>query len=176
MKSWNLNLPIMQQVIKYDYIVWGVYYAAGKVCYTDTQDYKNGENAGNKVGTAASTTVAAGGLKKLVLSGGDALIRITANGTAEIVQVVSGNAKGAIQAAARLSISPANIGGGDNTPQYKKTKSIKGSKPKHDALSWAKKYRPYTTEDGKAFAKRLCNGKYGAGNYKTGAGSEFSQI
>jgi hypothetical protein len=31
-------------------------------------------------------------------------------------------------------------------------------------------------EDGKAFAKRILDEKYGTGNYPKGAGSEFSQI
>jgi hypothetical protein len=31
-------------------------------------------------------------------------------------------------------------------------------------------------EDGKGFAKRLLDEKYGADNWKTGAGSEFNKI
>lgn len=36
--------------------------------------------------------------------------------------------------------------------------------------------RPLTTENGRDFAKRLLNDKYGVGNYPTGPGSEFNKI
>ena len=36
--------------------------------------------------------------------------------------------------------------------------------------------RPLTTEDGRDFARRLLDDKYGAGNYPTGPGSEFNKI
>lgn len=45
-----------------------------------------------------------------------------------------------------------------------------------DVPKWAKGNRPYKGESGKDFAKRLMDEKYGAGNYKTGPGSEYNQI
>ena len=47
-----------------------------------------------------------------------------------------------------------------------------------DIPSWAAGERPCKTpnEDGKTFASRLLTGKYGAGNYPTGAGSEYSKL
>ncbi len=36
--------------------------------------------------------------------------------------------------------------------------------------------RPLTTENGRDFAKRLLDDRYGAGNYPTGPGSEFNKI
>ncbi len=50
----------------------------------------------------------------------------------------------------------------------------------HDAAtdipSWAKGEAPLLNENGKSFARRLLDEKYGAGNYPTGPGSEFSKI
>jgi hypothetical protein len=45
-----------------------------------------------------------------------------------------------------------------------------------DVPSWAKGYKPYTTENGKQFAKRLCDERYGKGNYRTGPKSDFNKI
>ena len=42
--------------------------------------------------------------------------------------------------------------------------------------SWAKGNKPYTTENGKEFAKRLCDKKYGPGNYDKGPKSDFNKI
>ncbi len=64
--------------------------------------------------------------------------------------------------------------------EWKKRNGDKGKDAATDAPSWVKNegHRPCKNpnEDGKAFAKRLLDDKYGAGNYKTGAGSEYSQI
>ncbi len=60
---------------------------------------------------------------------------------------------------------------------YKKTKT--GLSPKEaakDVPSWAQGQRPLISENGREFAKRLLDGKYGGGNYPTGPGSEFNQI
>jgi hypothetical protein len=45
-----------------------------------------------------------------------------------------------------------------------------------DVPSWAKGQRPLTTENGRQFATRLLDAKYGKGNYPTGPGSEFNKI
>ena len=45
-----------------------------------------------------------------------------------------------------------------------------------DVPSWAKGEVPWEDENGKEFAKRLCDDKHGNGNYPTGPGSEYSKI
>jgi hypothetical protein len=64
--------------------------------------------------------------------------------------------------------------------EWKKRNGDKGKEAATDTPSWVKNegHRPCKNpnEDGKAFAKRLLDEKYSAGNYKTGAGSEYSQI
>lgn len=60
--------------------------------------------------------------------------------------------------------------------EYKKPKSGSGKDKATDVPSWAKGKRPKKNEDGKAFAKRLCDERYGAGNYDTGPGSEYNKI
>lgn len=59
---------------------------------------------------------------------------------------------------------------------YKKPKSGSGKDKATDVPSWAKGKRPKKSEDGKAFAKRLCDERYGAGNYDKGPGSEYNKI
>jgi hypothetical protein len=59
----------------------------------------------------------------------------------------------------------------------KKRKSgLSGKEAADDVPSWAQGERPLPTESGRDFAKRLLDDKYGAGNYPTGPGSEFSKI
>ena len=59
----------------------------------------------------------------------------------------------------------------------KKPKSgVSGREGAKDVPSWAKGNRPYKSESGRDFAKRLCDEKYGPGNYKTGPNSEYSEI
>jgi hypothetical protein len=64
--------------------------------------------------------------------------------------------------------------------EWKKRNGDTGKEAATDAPSWVKNegHRPCKNpnEDGKAFAKRLLDGKYGTGNWKTGASSEYSQI
>jgi|GEM_PF-3277103 len=50
------------------------------------------------------------------------------------------------------------------------------SKMKNDAPHWAKGHKPRIGEDGKGFAKRLMDAKYGEGNWKKGGGTEYSEI
>ena len=45
-----------------------------------------------------------------------------------------------------------------------------------DIASWAEGQRPYKTESGKDYAKPIMDEKYGAGNYDTGAGSEYNKL
>ena len=53
---------------------------------------------------------------------------------------------------------------------------LSGKEGAKDVPSWAKGTRPLTTENGRQFATRLLDAKYGKGNYPTGPGSEFSKI
>lgn len=45
-----------------------------------------------------------------------------------------------------------------------------------DVPSWAKVEKPYKSESGNDFAKRLLNEKYGPENYKKGSSSDFNKI
>ncbi|MCP3658867.1 MAG: hypothetical protein GY830_00525, partial [Bacteroidetes bacterium] len=69
---------------------------------------------------------------------------------------------------------------GSSKIRYKKPKKSKtklsAKERASNAPDWAKQYKPRIDEDGKAFAKRLMNEKYGAGNYKKGSKTEFSEI
>ena len=58
----------------------------------------------------------------------------------------------------------------------KKKVGLSGKEAADDIPGWARGGRPLTTETGREFARRLCDDKYGAGNYPTGPGSEFSKI
>ena len=58
-----------------------------------------------------------------------------------------------------------------NPPQKGKKKT------KNDIPHWAKGHRPRVDEDGKSWAQRLLDAKYGKGKWQgKGPGSEFSQI
>jgi hypothetical protein len=63
-----------------------------------------------------------------------------------------------------------------NKGNNKKSKSGSGKEKATDIPSWAKGNKPLKGENGKDFATRLMNEKYGIGNYKTGPGSEFSKL
>jgi len=68
-------------------------------------------------------------------------------------------------------------GANHQSTMFKKPKS--GLSPKDaakDVPSWAKGQRPLITENGREFAERLLDAKYGKGNYPTGPGSEYSKI
>ena len=61
--------------------------------------------------------------------------------------------------------------------EYKKPVSNKsGKEAAKDVPSWAKGNKPYKNENGRAFAKRLCDERYGEGNYSTKSQTEFSKI
>jgi hypothetical protein len=77
-------------------------------------------------------------------------------------------------------------GGGEQPPppqqqpprQFKKPRSNQSGKAgATDIPNWAKGQRPYQGENGRAFAKRLLDEKYGPGNYDTRRpGSEYNQL
>ena len=58
---------------------------------------------------------------------------------------------------------------------FKKSKSS-GKEKGNDTPSWAKGQKPNKGESGKDFADRLCDERYGKGNYKTGPGTEHNKI
>ncbi len=58
----------------------------------------------------------------------------------------------------------------------KKKPGLSGKESADDVPSWVDGEQPLTTETGREFAKRLLDDKYGAENYPTGPGSEFSKI
>jgi RHS repeat-associated protein len=53
---------------------------------------------------------------------------------------------------------------------------LSGKAKANDVPSWARGQRPAPGENGKSFAKRLMDQKYGAGNYDVGPGSEYNMI
>ncbi len=53
---------------------------------------------------------------------------------------------------------------------------VSGKEAAKDVPSWARGEKPMVGENGNAFAKRLLDEKYGAGNYKTGPGTEYNKI
>jgi hypothetical protein len=53
---------------------------------------------------------------------------------------------------------------------------LSGKEGAKDVPEWAKGNRPTVDEDGKDFAKRLMDEKYGPGEYEKGPGTEFSKI
>ena len=60
--------------------------------------------------------------------------------------------------------------------ETKKPISGSGKEKADDVPSWAKGNKPYVDENGKDFAKRLCDQKYGIGNYDTGTNSDYNKI
>jgi RHS repeat-associated protein len=66
--------------------------------------------------------------------------------------------------------------GGGSGGQFRRRKPGLGRQRASGVPSWAEGRAPYIGENGKGFAHRLCTEKYGAGNYPTHPGSEFSQI
>ena len=66
----------------------------------------------------------------------------------------------------------------DDNDKYKKPKSGSGKDKATDIPSWAKGERPYTGENGKNFANRLMNERYGKGNWENNANRmrEFRQL
>ena len=59
---------------------------------------------------------------------------------------------------------------------YAKPSKKSGKERATDIPSWAKGEKPLDGESGKDFAKRLCDEKFGPGNYNTGPGSDYSKL
>ena len=70
---------------------------------------------------------------------------------------------------------PKGFGGGGGSG-FKSPKSGSGKEKADDVPSWAKGNRPYKNENGKQFAKRLCDEQFGSGNYPKGPKSDFNRI
>lgn len=62
------------------------------------------------------------------------------------------------------------------TMHEKKKAGLSGKEAADDVPSWVQGEQPLTTENGRDFAKRLLDNKYGAGHYPTGPGSEYNKI
>jgi hypothetical protein len=77
-----------------------------------------------------------------------------------------------------LSFFLTGDGTGDGgPPQYRTRKSGMSEKEaSSDIPSWAKGERPFVGENGREFAERLLDAKYGLGTYRRGPGSEFSAL
>lgn len=68
-------------------------------------------------------------------------------------------------------------GGDDDEPEKKVRKpGQSGKEAAKDVPSWARGEQPYVNENGKQFAQRLLNEKYGSGNWKSGPGTEYNQL
>lgn len=72
--------------------------------------------------------------------------------------------------------SPCGYGVRTHNMDKKSTTGLSPKEAAKDVPSWAKGQRPLTTENGRQFAERLLDDKYGKGNYPTGPGSEFNKI
>ncbi|GHU57116.1 hypothetical protein AGMMS49975_21930 [Clostridia bacterium] len=91
----------------------------------------------------------------------------------------TGNSTGASEQQESLeAVQKPNPPENKDNREYKKSKSGSGKEKSTDAPSWAKNLgeRPYKGESGKDFAKRLCDERYGKGNYDTGPGSDYNKI
>ncbi len=53
---------------------------------------------------------------------------------------------------------------------------LSGKEASKDIPAWAKGERPYAGESGRDFATRLLDAKYGPGNYRKGAATEFNKL
>ena len=63
------------------------------------------------------------------------------------------------------------------TSEYKKAKSGSGKEKANDVPDWVKGEKPYKNENGKDFAKRLLEKRFGKdAKYKTGPGSDYNKI
>ncbi len=51
-----------------------------------------------------------------------------------------------------------------------------GKEKANDVPSWARGKRPNPGENGNDFARRLCDERYGPGNYNKGPTSDFNRI
>ena len=74
-----------------------------------------------------------------------------------------------------------NINGDGNDKEWterkqKIPKSGTGKEKADNVPSWARGNKPYVDENGKAFAKRLCDKRFGVGNYDTKGQSDYSKI
>ena len=112
------------------------------------------------------------------VTGGSSIYAVPAIKAFGIVLQVDGAAKiasGSILAAVEEGSGGDNNNNNNEKKEYKKPTSGSGKEKANDAPSWAEGERPYKGENGKAFAKRLMDKKYGEGNWKTSE-REYSQL
>jgi hypothetical protein len=131
-----------------------------------------------------------GGTLGFVAGGGLGLLEIAATGglatPAAVATAATGTALGAAagkaagQALSNLFFAEnsSESAEGSSAPRYKTPASGRsGAEAARDVPSWARGNRPMVGENGKQFAKRLLDEKYGNGQWEgTGPGSEFSKL
>jgi RHS repeat-associated protein len=91
---------------------------------------------------------------------------------------VAGGVAG-VHTAGRLfdNVLESRASGSDGSSRYKEVRSgLSGKEGAKNIPSWAQGERPFVGENGKSFAKRLLDDKYGTGNWGRGAGTEFNQL
>lgn len=64
----------------------------------------------------------------------------------------------------------------DDLVVWAKESSKSGKEKANDVPSWARGERPRPNESGKDFAKRVCDERFGEGNYKKGPDSDYNKI
>jgi RHS repeat-associated protein len=118
-------------------------------------------------------------------AGGGAVISAPTGELAAVVAVPALAAAGGVIGAERAGdvfdswYASRSVGsrGGSEQPRFKIPRSgVSGKEAARDVPSWARGQRPRVGEDGKSFARRLLDEKYGPGNWKRGPGEEFNQI
>ena len=125
-------------------------------------------------------------LNSMFGGGGSQALALAGGGTWELESagvlegILAGVLEGSVAVAGVSEFAKFAKGGSSNN-EFKEPVSGKSAKEAaKDAPSWAKNWakgnRPYNNESGKEFAKRLCDEKFGEGNYKTGPASDYNKI
>ncbi len=137
------------------------------------------------VGTSLGTLATAAGGGGTLAAAGGGLLTLGAQGVGALRLGVAGAVSLELGSISITSINATTgqttyskgSGGGKGQPQYKRTKpGQSGKEAAKDVPSWAKGNRPKVTDDGNDFATRLCDDRYGPGNYPTHPGSEYGKI
>ena len=123
------------------------------------------------IGTGAAITFGSGGV--LTIGG----VAVSVKGVAISVAATTVGVESIAFAAANFDSDYGKMqqAGKNEVRQTRPNSELK--KVKDDAPSWAKHDPPRRSDkNAKEYAERILNEKYGAGNWKTGPGSEYSQI
>ena len=173
------------------FVLWALEQITGKdeLALESKYDFYEGKLVGDVISTVVGIKSTVDGVKTIIGSiGGGAAITIGSGGTAAVA--------GVAVSVGGVAIGTAEIGYGcvvlskainnysddlskrDDIGKTERKKPISGSQKERstDVPSWARGEAPYKNENGKQFAKRLCDAKYGAGNYDTGVNSDYNKI